>query len=278
MESKNLLTLAIMLTVGIILAGSLLMPVLNEYGESEKTYINEGMPFNLADEETHSIVVSKTSTGYAVTSDGEPIALVSMGDFIPLIVADKGAIVLYNNDNVVLRKDGGSNATYGAVTNADVTITLTGTTASVGTNTNTLSNVNLFPAANGEYTLTNKAKITDATDLYTIVTGMLGATKVIIVGDATTGEYALGDTTNPIESIEVATSSVTTNLLAVDDFEVTAETGSITGTFVFAPSSVTYNNPDYLGDQNSSLLFAIPVLIIIGLVLMATQAVVASRR
>ena len=42
MESKNLLTLAITLTVGIILAGAMLMPIINEMTVTTDTFTNEG--------------------------------------------------------------------------------------------------------------------------------------------------------------------------------------------------------------------------------------------
>lgn len=50
MESKNLLTLIITLVVGIILAGSLLMPVLNDATETEKTYTNSGYWYMSSDD------------------------------------------------------------------------------------------------------------------------------------------------------------------------------------------------------------------------------------
>lgn len=297
MESKNLLTLTITLVVGIILAGSLLMPVLNAYDEPTRTYINEGVPYALIDSEdtTEHIIIIKAD---GVTCDGETIdaSAYLTGDYT--LVFGEHSIIRYSpgNGRVVF---GGSNGpdtssifTDLRTANSEETLTVT----IVGDELTTL---------NGETTRTvtdNWAYISSTEGAYRYcVNPCVTATDRVIGGGVTyspfssatvicfdgtieeiTAKIARANPAATLDEVRVSTSPVSGNLVKIDAiyFDCTQSDTNKTATYTYflAPEKITYNNPDYLGAGNSALLGAIPILIIIGLVMLGVGAIAVRNR
>ena len=84
--NNKLIPLVLTLVVGIILAGSVLMPVLNDVTKTEQTFVNNGV-FNygiFTPEDTYTLVYNNTNLDGKITVNGTavtPIAGISATEF-----------------------------------------------------------------------------------------------------------------------------------------------------------------------------------------------------
>lgn len=286
----NILTLAITLTLGIILAGSLLVPVIEDTQTNigpevtlNNTVRNPNLNYNMWDgsDITISFTVSGTTGTYSINGEAQTTILTSNAQ----------RIVFASND--VCARVGGSSAP------GTLNVQHIGDTSG-----NTYSFT--YVIENGEYTFTqlNHDPITGKVDwlIYAADEGdynagtistptspfyTTDADKLVILGNVyTTGDndtfYAYYDGELTVNEDYADNSSVTINKTIADgytdiyDTTVTVNVGdeSFTPYFILAPKTVTGHE---VSDVDA-LLGAIPVLVIIGLVLAGVGAIFVKNR
>lgn len=294
MEKNNIFALVIALVVGIILAGSVLMPVMNTYDEPTRTYINEGIPFELADPndtDTHTIIVDANG----ITSDGISVGSDLFVDYT--IVFGEHSIIRYTSTT--------GRVAYGGIDTSEssgqnwidlrsgdteqvLTITISGDslTAVNGTTTKTIEDQWAFISTEGNYRYTLNPCVTSTDRIIGGgVTYSPFSSATVICFDGTTeginaGVYRYSPTVT-IDDITVNTSTVTTNLLKIDSivFDCTQSDTDKTATYTYflAPEKITYNNPEYMGNNYATLLGAIPIMVIVALLMLAVGAIALRR-
>lgn len=290
----NVLTLAITLTIGVILAGSLLMPVINEATTTTEVVKNVGLYYITDDDESHTF----SYDGTTYTIDGT--ALTSPGNDYTLLATDT-ELMRTSYQGLQLR---GEKA--GTATACDFTIsngTISGTyVESSETKSLSLSYTDYVLATPTEESQIMKSYTSTAyllkdseihgrglTQLYTKVDQSTSAYKYIQI-DGTIEDGATVSIYDPDNGYSV--SNVKINTTATEgyadlytfvsitfDVTHTASTAvtSCTYTAVIVPAQVTAELAEHLDAGSIALLNALPVLVIIGLVLAATAAIVVKR-
>ena len=279
----NILTLAITLTVGIILAGSLLMPVINDAATDEK-YTNA-----LSSETTYRLeLVDPTTTTIEITTDSNNSLITVGGKSFPIDATHEAAIlmdgayfrfaIVSDALSTIYAKEG---STTQATTTDDATLVIDNGDAEFTAGTTTFScTVDEFlflPNNKGEYYLRAPTQgpqyINSIQDIY--VSGITNNKMVWGKGNTLT------DGTNTYKA--VLTSSVTlaegsTNVYEMPTMKDYRMMDNGTGYYpnrVVVPVNVEGTSESWL--SNSTLLYAIPILIIIGLV-MGAVSFISTRR
>lgn len=304
MESKNLLTLAITLTVGIILAGSLLAPVISDATTTERTFENEGYFYvekiSADDDRTITIewdrdafgtmiwngtnvdVSTWPSGGYTVATDGvSKIIRMGMGNSVALQTLGDSF------------SSGGGNTKHMEITIANGTITansilLNDTTYSV---TTTYTEVWAYSLTPTDYVMKKADKIaylnedseylamgvTTVTQWNTIikVTGTVSDFDVSIV-------YPSGVTaTTTNKEVVIERNDEYTDLYELDKLTFTVSDGTTTVDAIYSyfivPAKVTSELTNHLDDGEIAIMNAIPIMIIVALVVMAAGALYLRR-
>lgn len=291
MEKTNLLTLVVMLTVGIILAGSLLMPVLSEYTTATQTYYNDGIPYAAPDEDTHIIVISSDGAAFTITTDGETCET-------PDLTLYGSATIVYCSD-ISLRlfttgevSGEGKNSlgtvskfTLGTVdSDTSVTITITGDDATSGSYT--FSDVRAYISTEGAYVLCSTPKVNEDSDIMiiggTTTKGGIGTYSITGIGTVDDFEAKIVRGNGTVEATSVNVTNVDGNLSTVDQIVIDVTYNSndyqTTYTYFLAPHEVTYTPGNYLGANNAALLAAIPILVIVGILMVGVSAIVVKNR
>lgn len=300
MESKNLLTLIITLVVGIILAGSLLMPVLSSYSDDTKTIENEGSFFATPDGENHTITF--TNQDYA-TVDGVNVEYPEgFGTG-----TQKNATVMVGNDWMLRLENGYARLIVAGPNNSyfrenlgtdGLTATISGTTVSIAiaSSEKTLTDLQYYLAPEGDWVLCYNPYIKADTPLFGGIWGR-GTNSdnriydcfEVISGDITNGfdfEPCRSiifdpDTLVTVESTyKISTETVATDLLKLNTITQNItfsddSTATIVISYLLAPATITYTNPDDLNQD--ALLSAIPIMVIVALVAMAAGALYLKR-
>ena len=281
--NNKLITLAITLTIGVILAASLLIPVINTATATTDTYTNDGLiHLEKYTAESDDITIAWTyETPNAITINDETLALPD----VEYLSIDMG------NDWFV-RYTRGVSMSYLA-TNASIvstvadegslTITLSGGTITatdgVTTKTNTYTEYLCITSdVNASYVM---KKATDSVylkgDSEIIAYGVTSSYAFKIVGNVTDGV-----TISQIRGTTVEIDNETVNATADDSHiglykftSVTFTYGDATATYntVVVPKEVTAEKSEHLTDGQISLLGVIPVLVIVALLVVAVGAV-----
>lgn len=250
---ENKISLVITAVVAIIMIGALLMPIINDAGSHNVSYTNE--------EGQKEFVLSDS-----FTLSGGLVNDVSLGTLTPdfgLVVSDQFVAVAYGSGSEwglwsYLTKDGQN--VQGSLTVTDGEYTINSATPISGT-----LEWALIPAVNGTHSFYNTGTSFVATlndTVYTVANSSAnyGVTFGSIADQTTAFKVVSGEST-PSYVAELVYS-------AIDDtnaFEVEGRT-SDNAAFVIAPIDVTYSAE--LNDSASGLLYAIPVLLIVGLLVM----------
>lgn len=276
----NILTLAITLTVGIILAGSLLVPVLSDAADPTTDFSNKsGSRLAMdkvvsAESDIEIIIDHETGT---ITTNGVEVPVSGTGNYRPLITdtmyiyitvgAPKGAIYEFTTSaSVYAFNDGISD---------DMVITLSGDSITiayeVGGEAKTVTSTfeyALYPKADGEY-----VNLPASTTIYTnSVDDVYFASRE----NSTALVFGNGNTAT-MNGTEVTPTYTTVAISGIKDtFKITGFTIPISstdvpfsGTIICKATVVGHN--DYM-DPYATLILAIPILIIIGLLLVAVRA------
>ena len=290
MESKNLLTLAITLTVGIILAGSLLMPVISDAqltaGSAttltNEKYATENYKYTIWD--GSDIVLAYTpspdiNTPGVYTVDGEQVTLLGISQRI-IIASNDFASRAGGTAVSVLNSQFVDSAVQLGNTAFTFTIEDKAYTLELGSNTYT-GTVDWLVYATDDGSA-NLIQVKDVSSpFYTSYKD-----KIVVLGNIyTTGDndtfysYFNGDLT--VNSAYADNSSVDLTKTRIDgytdiyDTTITVNVGdeSFTPYFILAPETVNGHE----ADATFSLLGVLPILVIIGLLVAAMGAIYSKR-
>lgn len=303
MESKNLLTLAITLTVGIILAGSLLMPVISDATTTEKSFQNNGY-YNLTYSEADDLTLTWDYTKPNVVTVNDTDITLSIGTF-------PGPVNIACGDDWFLRWTG-TDVQFFSTNNASVTAAVANSTSISLTASNgsaTITNTAPTPVSQtvsytfmyvvdpaGLYVMKNSADaayLKGDSEIYAI--GRSSTTGIVIklkitgnIKDGFTAEEVGSSGANATVGTPVATYTEVegykdlyslTKIEVPIDFEITGTPASFTPTYTYfiVPASVTAELSQHLAPGEIAILNALPVLIIAALVVMAAGAIFLKR-
>lgn len=282
MEKTNLLTLVVTLTVGIILAGSLLMPVITDATTTEKTFEN-GKLYYMTDLGEDSITYTFDGTKWIV--DGEDANFV-ISDATTLIAG---------NDFIVRSNGQVRGSTTINPTNMEITVTASGVSGTYNSGANTISiSADVYYCAVTEKTdyvlCPYNVPVYLHKDSEILADGQSG----ISSGNATVfrieGSIDDGFTVTPVNS-GVTVSDLVCNYEAVDGYIDLYKVNSITFKTTYnaeertqtyssyiVPASVTSELTNHLNNGEIALMNALPVIVIIGLVLAGVGAIFIRNR
>lgn len=293
--NTKLIPIIMTVVVGIILAGSLLVPLLSGYSATTKTFENDGVPFAEVDEETHTIVMDSTG----MTTDGEKVEGFEFlyGNSVSILYCEGNVVRWSTNGEVQVIGNTNQSGQRRVVGDTDTdTITLTianGIATFVNGEVTTIlsSNVLAYPTADesAKYRQGTQHYYTDDTNL--IIAGGFtnhpdgGQVALVMTGtvEELTADFVwYYSVPATVADIDVQTSNVTTNLHQVDkilvtmDITATGDDYELTYTQFLSEAKGTYDNPDYIGSAGAALFGAIPIMIIVAL-LVVVVGVVAKR-
>lgn len=303
----NLITIAVTLAIGVILIGSLLVPVISNYGDEEKSIKNTGSYFTTPDGGDHEIVITKG----VITYDGEECAWPDLSLY--------GSVTLMIGTDWILRADNGTNpatdsirytiagpphnwTVLGAVDPASedaVVITISDTDVSFdGPSADTTKqDLEYMIADKGDYVMSLKPYILDDTpivaairnnsntassDTFEIIKGSVddvaNMTYTVCRNFISTETPSIGDITS--STFTADTTTYDGDLLKLDKITQVATmynsaVATFTITYVIVPEVITYDNPAYVG--YSTLFAMIPVLVITALVIVAAGVIYVKR-
>lgn len=288
----NILTLAITLTVGIILAGSLLMPVISEATETEKTFNNEGY-YYMTDLGEDSITYVFDGSKWTIN---DVVVDIDITDLTTIVAAE----------NVIIRANGyfrGTTTINASALNLTVTADSITGTATVSGNTQTINlSLDVYYCAVTEPTGYVLSKYNTPTYLHKdsdiLADGQSAYTPSASAVFRIEGNINDGFTVTPaLASITVT--DVKCNYTVIDEYIDLYRVDSITFKSVYnsgtpsdpsddvvrdqtyssyvVPASVTSEMTNHLNSGEIAILNALPVLIIAALVLMAAGAIILKR-
>lgn len=284
MENKNLLTLTITLVVGIILAGSLLAPVITD-AQHATSDISTALNDN-----NSSYIAETTDYAYFVSSDTETIngKAISVGEYTQVITTDAGVFYKIRAGTYTLFIPGENVKvliTLGtSVPNITATVENGVFTVRYGDNEYTANVTNAYAyTGDGEYSespvswpsfITNKGTsglITVGDGYYSPLNG------IAIIDDWTTGKGTFNYYSNDwVESSAPVTWDVVDN----GDGSYTISNIAIDSTDALpTPHRTLYQNEywTYTPTAVSNLLGAVPILVIVAILMVAVGAIAYRR-
>ena len=298
MEKTNLLTLVVTLTVGIILAGSLLMPVISDATTTEKTFLNKGY-YEMTYTEADDVSMTWDSTDpHKVTVNDVVIDLPATADLpgpINIICGDDW-FIRYTGTGLQFYPSTGSSVNAGS--GVDMTVTASEGTVTITTNavpavTKTAYYTFLYVVSeNGAYVMKNTneaAYVHKDSEIYGIgrstVTG--GYVKIKITGNIEDG-FTASEVGSSLYTFGDITVNYTTDSEYIDLYKLTSlqfavtdsseNTSNLTYSYFIVPASVTSELTNHLNDGEIALMDALPVIVIIGLVLAGVGAIFIRNR
>lgn len=293
--NNKLIPLVLTLVVGIILTGSLLMPVLADTTETEHTFTNDGV-FRMTDEDS-----------YSITYDAQNLKFVVNGEDYPFESFPQGRWTLVSTDKFMFRFQAYANEGYGlfisdtnsttAIANTETTTPRTWTFANgvytgydgVTTREYTTESFRGF-APDGDYIMTNGTDKPFVNGNSSIIIGhgltMINSnnTPFYITGTVNNGVTVTTKDTVTVDNVAVNTvkSSKYADCYTLNSitFDATLNNTTVSATYdrIIVPYQVTVEVAEPLSDGEISLLNALPILIIIGLVMVAVGAIVVKNR
>lgn len=289
MENKNILNIVIVLTVGVILAGSLLMPVISDATTTERTYTNEGV-YYMTDDPTDYVLEFRGTDQQIIVND----ELVTTFADLP-----NSAWTLISTPEYLIRMQGpssnyacwitsitGTNNYIGSTTTESATVILTDSTITIGSSVFDYTGEFRGIAKTGNYVMTPTGGFV-VSDTDTIIIGN-GATTVTHWYDAF---YIIGT----VDDIQVSTSdSITVSNVTVHANEIMGFNGSIVNDISFVatdgtttvdatynrvivPAEVTIDKTVKLTPGEIALINTIPVMVIVALLMVAVGGLYLRR-
>lgn len=304
----NVLTLAITLTVGIILAGSLLMPVLSDATTTERTFDNDGFFFMKEYDTTTPVTITWDHTAPSIISvNGEDCNFTAPANlWVSYGIGDNWFIRAAGEDHnrTIQVSYGGTNAAAASVTSGtdlkivceEGTATIEIYTSGVVTRTNTASYTEFYVISNeGPYVMKNNTiPAYMAADSEFIGLGSTSITGGGLIVCKITGTIETGATVELIAQTtgvdaEVVEDSVKINYESLSGYEGYKLTSiqfdvsnggvedTVTYTYFAIPATVTLELSNHLDSGEIAILNALPILIIVALVMMAVGALYLKR-
>lgn len=307
MEKTNLLTLVIGLTVGIILTGSLLMPVLADTTTTENTFTNTGYfrYTEIDDTETYSYTFDE-ATFNKITVNGEDMTIWQPNNGLynlSLVMIPDIGIIRYNasqsaytSSQVVgigtLSLANGYTVTFD---NGTYTITNASNSSITGTYTKAYA-----PIPDGEYILkksNDKAYLSDGSTIIgdsdfiamgvTNVTAWNNGFQIVgtlsdydvTVYNPSDNTFVISDVTDDKAAVANYNNLYTLSKIMFNITDSEDDTVDVDATYSYflVPYQVNAELAQHLNAGEIALLNALPVLIIIGLVMVAVGAIALRR-
>ena len=302
----NILTLAIVLTVGVILAGSLLAPVINDATTTETTLINNGYMRMSHYDTTEDVTLEwdpAAPTIFTVNGEDVPITLdSSLNNLSVTILGDTNWVVrldLKSNGDVNRLSyipSSGSAVNATVADNQSVSITMSGGSMSGTMGTTSISNTysDIYaPTLDGEYVMKKSNE-----SAYIHADSFIFAYGLTFIGAATLGIEISGDYEDGVTSsvwrgatnfeISDLTINATPNSKYVGTYDLqnitlnatkldTSEVTAVTYSYFLVPYEVTSELSQHLSDGEIAILKALPILIIAALVVMAAGSLYLKR-
>lgn len=283
----------IALVIGVLCVGTLLAPTITALTEETRTIYNDGTPFALADSEdttSHVLVLGNDGEdNIQITLDGEVCETPDMTYFgsASVLMAEATFVRLDSSGSVrVCGSNGVSPYTYQYIGNclsADVTITITGDTATYTYSDTeyTISNVLAYISDDGTYRLSKNPYVLEDTVVYagayTTFSGSgIGVVLYGALDDLTVNAvYPSGRT---IGDVVVDVTNITSDLYQLENIEIECMDGTTTlGTmyvsFLLAPYEIVYVNPEYVGSSIAPIMLAITTITVIVLLVVAARGI-----
>jgi len=285
---NKLIPLCITLVVGIILAGSVLMPVINDATETERTYTNEGV-YYMTDDPTDYVLEIRGVDQEILVND----ELVTTFADLP-----NSAWTLLSTPEYLIRIQGassnyacwitsitGTNTYVASNTTESVKVILTDSTITIGTSVFNYTGEFRGIAKTGDYVMTPAGGfVVSDTDTIIIGNGATGVTHwydaFYIIGTVDDIQVSTSDSIT-VSNVEVnATKIPNFNGSTVTSITFTATDGTNTtdATYnrVIVPVSVTLEKTQHLTPGQIALMGTIPIMVIVALLVVAV-GVVARR-
>ena len=305
--NNKLIPIILTLVVGIILAGSVLIPVLNDATKTTETLTNEGYYRVSETDETTVIVWDTANSPNIITVNDEEIDLSTLG-----LSANSSYTIAFANDFLLryfplgsssnIQVWGSSYSGLGVGASSGVTATFTISSSgitleksdseTVQTASHTGSYFRIDPE--GDYTLKKSNQtayvLEDSTIFYAAGISGIGAagniTSIYFEGTTEEIEYTVLRSNVVVSNSNVTYTDDATHVDVVNldkvTFTTTYETGGETYTidqtysYFFVPYQITAELSEHLTPGQIALLGAIPVLVIVALLVVAV-GVVARR-
>lgn len=302
----NVLTLAITLTIGVILAGSLLMPVLSDATTTERTFVNNGAFYVEANPtDIYTLEYSRSTESGVLYVNDEPIALSSSS--YSVLVLDQSILRMEGfNNTMEYRGDGNS---IGGIGELNITISggsVTGTyqrfdgSTSFTWPTTTYTDAYVISADSQALIMSDyntPVKMNEDSEIlgFGLTRASAGGTALFMskiegnIADGVTVDILGTSTGTTLEGATV--SNLEVNATKLDAYKDLYELTSITYTVTLAdttsynvtysayivPSEVSSELTNHLNPGEIAILNALPILIIVALVVMAAGALYLKR-
>lgn len=305
MDPKKLATIIVAVIVGVILTSAILVPIVSDHTSAQKTVTNEGSYFTTPDDGEHTVVINAET----ITYDGEPCIYpdLSLYGSATLMVGEDWFVRLNtatgNTVAVTIAGPPQNYANMGNSADGDITIVINGTgiSATSATQTTPIVRTGLtytiadkgdYVLAHDPYVLANTEFVgairnTTAYDVFEIVSGPIGtvadydtvACRLWSFGETVTGTMTGATYTTTLNTVDgdLKKLDVINQTIDMSFPEAGAVSRNITIDYVIVPVSITYDNPAYVGNNLSSMLNIIPIIVIMGLVVGLAAAFFAGR-
>ena len=296
--NNKLIPIVLTLVVGIILAGSVLMPVINDATETERTFINDGYM-------RYSAIESTATDEITIEWDYTAPKSLTVGDeTIDLSVLDKDTSIVFGDNWSVryttagdLQYIGNLNADYLFVTatdEANLTITLNAGSATLVSGTTTKTNTYttayypnndgtmIMKKANESAYLLKDSSIISANGITNVPGGSVGIRFTGTINDGFDFTYYRNTAEYEEENVSANYSEISeyTDLVKLNNitFNLVSGDNDILATYSYflIPYEVTAENSHPLSPGQIALMGAIPVMVIVALLVVAV-GVVARR-
>lgn len=277
MDAQKFATLIAAVVLAAIMLSSMLIPIVSSSTSTEATITNEGAKYSLYETgDTHTI----TFTSDSIITDGVAQPLPDTSLYGSATIVYGTGIFRYHSDGNVrfwgVLASGDVNRSLGSAVNVTIAIDETGTATATSTDESVtprnFSGVIMYANPAGDYALSYNPYVVEDSTIYGCGNTIIEDTTYTMAWTGTTEGITVSWVYPPeqeIGTIAVNTTDVQTNLLKIDSIEIPIESagGGATYTYFFAPKEITYENPDYAGESESTLLGVIPILVTVGIIL-----------
>lgn len=303
MDNK-LITICITLVVGVILAGSVLMPVLNEATTTQKAFQNDGyysMDVVKADpNETITIFFDHTAPRVIYVDDVE----ITMPKQTVTIVGSDATMVRYSygtdeRASVQMYIGETTSGVYAdSWNNQDMTITIaegtiTGSNGTITKDATPTSDIYCISGNGGELVMkpySESAYLKGDSEFVAIGRTAIGETNVCLYAEGTILGgvpdvdvfYEAAETTTDNVEIHATAINGYINLYSFDNFtfDMTQNGVTVSATYsaIIIPAEVTAELANHMTPGEIALMNAIPIMVIIALVMVALGGIYFGRR
>ncbi len=300
MDNK-IVMISIAAVIGIIVLGSVLMPILDDATTVNETFTNDGYyRVSKATADSNVTIVWDHTDPTILTVNGTDLDMSGIPKDQPLtIYASEEAVVRYTNgtSGVSINRYGGSYQNATESNAKDVSITLSGSSATMvwGTSTDTLTATGVYYIdPDGDYVMKKSdsvakvksdesvlliagtSNVSGAVTLYGTGTIDDGLTISVVAGLAEGDTYSIGDVT--INYTDLTKYIDLADLTSIQfPFTKNTTTATITYSYFVVPYEVTAERSVHFTDGQNAIFAAMPVMIILAVLLGVVALVIRSR-